>query len=54
MQASTALDNVAMRRVLEVIGYEYEGVLRSFAPTADGTREDYALYAVVADGRATG
>ena len=53
VQASPALDNVAMRRVLERVGYEYEGVLRSFAPDADGTREDYAIYAAVAIGRTT-
>ena len=50
---TTALDNVVMRRVLERVGYEYEGVLRSFAPDANGTREDYAIYAAVAIGRTT-
>jgi RimJ/RimL family protein N-acetyltransferase len=45
IQASTALDNVAMRRVLEQIGYGFEGVLRGFAPAAGDGREDYALYA---------
>jgi len=47
IQASTALDNVAMRRVLELVGYEFEGILRFFMPNARGEREDYALYAVV-------
>jgi RimJ/RimL family protein N-acetyltransferase len=47
VQASTALDNVAMRRVLEHVGYEFEGVLRFFMPDDAGAREDYALYAVV-------
>jgi RimJ/RimL family protein N-acetyltransferase len=46
VQASTAVDNVAMRTVLERAGYEFEGVLRSYAPGEDG-REDYAMYAVV-------
>jgi RimJ/RimL family protein N-acetyltransferase len=44
VQASTALDNVAMRRVLERAGYVYEGVLHSFAPGDAGAREDYVLY----------
>jgi RimJ/RimL family protein N-acetyltransferase len=46
VQASTAVDNVAMRTVLERAGYEFEGVLRSYAPGEDG-REDYAIYATV-------
>jgi RimJ/RimL family protein N-acetyltransferase len=46
VQASTAVDNVAMRTVLERAGYDFEGVLRSYAPGEDG-REDYAMYATV-------
>jgi RimJ/RimL family protein N-acetyltransferase len=46
VQASTAVDNLAMRRVLELVGYEFEGVLRAFGPTDNG-REDYALYAAI-------
>jgi RimJ/RimL family protein N-acetyltransferase len=46
VQASTAVDNVAMRTVLERAGYEFEGVLRSYAP-GDDRREDYAMYAAV-------
>ena len=45
VQASTSVDNVAMRRVLERVGYALEGVLRDYGPGADGGREDYALYA---------
>ena len=45
VQASTAVGNVAMRRVLEKVGFSYEGTLRSFMP-ADGGREDYILYAL--------
>jgi RimJ/RimL family protein N-acetyltransferase len=45
VQASTALDNAAMRRVLERAGYVYEGVLHAFAPGDGDAREDYALYA---------
>jgi RimJ/RimL family protein N-acetyltransferase len=45
VQASTAADNTAMRRVLEKLGFGYEGTLRAFMP-ADGGRDDYVLYAV--------
>lgn len=45
VQAATACDNAAMRRVLERAGYRYEGVLRAFAPGEDGGRADYAMYA---------
>ena len=45
VQASTAVENGAMRLVLERAGYAFEGVLRSYAPGRDG-REDYAMYAV--------
>jgi RimJ/RimL family protein N-acetyltransferase len=50
VQASTSVDNVAMRRVLERLGYAYEGVLRSFAPGEGGVREDYAMYAAIRAG----
>jgi RimJ/RimL family protein N-acetyltransferase len=46
VQASTAVDNVAMRRVLERLGYTFEGVLREFSPVDGGGREDYAMYAM--------
>lgn len=45
VQASTAADNAPMRRVLELVGYRFEGILRSYGPTPDGGREDYAMYA---------
>ena len=45
VQATTAVDNVAMRRVLEVLGFAHEGTLEAFMPGPDG-REDYAMYAV--------
>ena len=47
VQASTAVDNSAMRRVLELLGYELEGVLRGFSPGANGGREDYVMYAAI-------
>ena len=48
IQATTAVDNVAMRRVLEIAGYTFEGVLAAYAPGDSGGRDDYAMYAVTA------
>ena len=45
VQASTAADNTAMRRVLEKLGFVYEGTLRGFMPSDEG-RDDYVLYAM--------
>jgi RimJ/RimL family protein N-acetyltransferase len=45
VQASTAVSNTAMRRVLEKLGFVEEGVMRSFMPGQSG-RYDYALYGV--------
>jgi RimJ/RimL family protein N-acetyltransferase len=51
VQASTAVSNVAMRTVLERVGFELEGILRGFMPDGAG-RVDYALYALTgASGR---
>jgi RimJ/RimL family protein N-acetyltransferase len=50
VQASTAVDNIAMRRVLERCGYAIEGVLRSFAPDGPAGRADYVMYASVRPG----
>jgi RimJ/RimL family protein N-acetyltransferase len=46
VQASTAVSNAAMRRVLEALGWELEGILRAYGPGENGGREDYAMYAV--------
>ena len=46
IQAATSLENAPMRRVLELLGFRFEGVLRQFMPRADGGRDDYAMYAV--------
>jgi RimJ/RimL family protein N-acetyltransferase len=55
VQASTAVENGAMRGVLEKLGYTFEGVMRSFMPAGDGRRDDYALYGVTrAEWAATG
>jgi len=43
VQLSTDVDNVAMRRVAERLGFGFEGVQRGFMPTARGPR-DYAMY----------
>lgn len=49
VQATTDVENAAMRRSLEKCGFTLEGVLRGFMPSADGPR-DYAMYGVtVAD-----
>jgi RimJ/RimL family protein N-acetyltransferase len=45
VQASTDVENLAMRRALEAAEFGLEGVLRGFMPTADGPR-DYAMYAM--------
>jgi len=47
VQASTNVDNGAMRGALERAGFEYEGTLRGYMPEGDG-RADHALYAVTA------
>lgn len=45
VQAGTAVGNLAMRRVLERLGFACEGVMRAFMPEGAG-RTDYALYAM--------
>jgi RimJ/RimL family protein N-acetyltransferase len=46
VQASTAAGNVAMRKVLERLGYVEEGTLHGFMPSEGGGRDDYVLYAL--------
>jgi RimJ/RimL family protein N-acetyltransferase len=54
VQASTAVGNRPMRRVLEKLGFTFEGVMRGFMPVGAG-REDFALYGVTkAEWRAIG
>jgi diamine N-acetyltransferase len=48
VQAGTAMENAAMRRVFTRLGFPLEGVMRAFMP-AGPQREDYALYAVTRD-----
>lgn len=45
VQLTTDVENTAMRRVAERLGFAFEGVLRSFMPGPDGPR-DYAMYAI--------
>ncbi len=47
VQASTDVENVAMRTALEKAGFAFEGVMRAFMPESD-RRADYALYALTA------
>lgn len=49
VQASTAVWNVAMRRVFARLGFPEEGVLRGFMP-ADGGRDDYVMVGVTKAG----
>jgi RimJ/RimL family protein N-acetyltransferase len=44
IEATTRIDNQAMRRALESNGYQLEGRLRETWPTDDGIRFDTALY----------
>lgn len=48
VQLTTDLDNAAMRRVAEALGFRSEGVMRSFMPSVEGPR-DYAMYAITKD-----
>ena len=45
VQLTTDVENRAMRRVAERLGFTFEGVLRSFMPEPDGPH-DYAMYAI--------
>jgi RimJ/RimL family protein N-acetyltransferase len=47
VQASTWVENTAMRRVLEKLGFAFEGVMRGFWPDGGAPRQDFALYAVL-------
>ena len=51
VQASTWIENHAMRRVFEKLGFVEEGVLRSYMPSERG-RDDYVLYAITDGERA--
>jgi RimJ/RimL family protein N-acetyltransferase len=46
VQATTDVDNAAMRRTLEKLGFGCEGILRGFMPQPEGEPRDYAMYAI--------
>lgn len=46
VQATTDVDNASMRRVLEILGFTDEGVLRGFMPAPPGPPRDYEMYAI--------
>jgi RimJ/RimL family protein N-acetyltransferase len=45
VQLTTDVDNTAMRRVAEHLGFCFEGTLRGFMPTKAGPR-DYVMYGI--------
>lgn len=45
VQLSTDVENAAMRRCADRIGFGYEGINRGFMPTDDGPH-DYAMYGI--------
>ena len=51
VQASTWVENHAMRRVFEKLGFVEEGVLYAYMPSERG-RDDYVLYAITRADRA--
>ena len=51
VQASTWVENLPMRKVLDRLGFTYEGVMRGFMPSPRG-RDDYAMYGITREERA--
>jgi RimJ/RimL family protein N-acetyltransferase len=49
VEAGTAQDNVAMRRVLSRLGFRQEGVLRGWYPSDDGAGVDCVMYGMTTD-----
>jgi RimJ/RimL family protein N-acetyltransferase len=47
VQASTDVNNMAMRAVLERLGFQFEGVMRGYGAASAGPRIDGAMYAVL-------
>jgi RimJ/RimL family protein N-acetyltransferase len=47
IEATTRIDNLAMRRVLERCGYRLEGQLREAWLSSDGSRTDTMIYGIV-------
>ena len=46
VQATTDVDNAAMRRTFEKLGFGCEGILRGFMPQSEGEPRDFAMYAM--------
>jgi len=55
IQLTTDVENVAMQRVAEHVGFALEGTLRGFMPMKEGSPRDYLIYGLTradwADGR---
>jgi len=49
IQAGTSVSNRAMQRILTLAGYRREGVMFAYAPGPDAAREDYQLWAIIAE-----
>ena len=49
LEAGTALDNAAMRRVLKRVGFRQEGILRRWYPSDDGAGIDRVMYGMTRD-----
>ncbi|MGZ5291366.1 MAG: GNAT family N-acetyltransferase [Actinomycetota bacterium] len=49
VQATTDIDNGAMRGALERLGFGFEGVLHGYMPSPDGPPRDYAMFAMTRD-----
>jgi aminoglycoside 6'-N-acetyltransferase len=49
VEAGTAVDNAAMRAVLERVGFKQEGILRSWYPSQDGRGVDSVVYGMTRD-----
>jgi RimJ/RimL family protein N-acetyltransferase len=47
VQAITDVDNFASQRLLEAVGFEREGLLRSYAPREDVGRVDAFIYGLL-------
>jgi N-acetyltransferase len=49
IQLTTDVENTAMRRVAEHLGFGLEGTLRGFMPSAEGPPRDYLIYGLTKD-----
>ena len=49
IQLTTDIENLAMRRVAEHVGFGLEGTLRGFMPSKDGPPRDYLIFGLTKD-----